>query len=178
MCVALSGTCTGEDVFSAVDRRLHNYGLSWECCISICTDGTGAMVEKHKGFLARVPQIEPHINFTHCIIHRENVASKTLDQQLKCVLSPVVKIVNCIKSRPLQTKLFTILCDEMGLEHKALIFHSEVRWLSRGKVLIRLYELRNKAYLFLTERRYELAANLTDPDWLTKLCTYLVFLRR
>ena len=30
MCVALSGTCTGEDIFSAVDKRLHNYGLSWE----------------------------------------------------------------------------------------------------------------------------------------------------
>ena len=39
MCVALSGTCTGEDIFSAVDTRLHNYGLSWECCISIRTDG-------------------------------------------------------------------------------------------------------------------------------------------
>ena len=50
MCIALSGTCTGEDIFSAVDARLHNYKLSWECCISICTDGAGAMVGKHKGF--------------------------------------------------------------------------------------------------------------------------------
>ena len=133
------------------------------------------MVEKHKGFLARVSQIAPHINFTHGIIHRENLAIKTLDQQLKCVLSSVVKIVNYIKSRPLQTRLFSILCDEMGSEHKTLFLHSEVRWLSRRKVFTRLYELRNEAYLFLTERRYELAANLTDPDWLTKLCTYLYF---
>ena len=44
-----------------------------------------------------------------------------------------------------------------------------MRWLSRGKVLTRLYELRNEAYLFLTERRHKLAANLTNPDWLTKL---------
>ena len=28
MCVALSGTCTGEDIFSAVDTRLRNHGLS------------------------------------------------------------------------------------------------------------------------------------------------------
>ena len=41
MCVTLSGTCTGEDVFSAVDTRLHNYGLSWECCISISLMGLG-----------------------------------------------------------------------------------------------------------------------------------------
>ena len=26
MCVALSGICTGEDIFSAVDTRLHSYG--------------------------------------------------------------------------------------------------------------------------------------------------------
>ena len=138
MSVALSGTYTGEDIFSAVDTRLLNYRLSWECRISICTNGPGAMVGKHKGLLARVSQIAPHINFTHCIIHGENLASKTLDQQLKCVFGSAVKIVNYIKSRPLQTRLFTILCDEMGSEHKTFLFHSEVRWLSRGKVLTRL----------------------------------------
>ena len=122
MCVALFETCTGEDIFSAVDTRLRNYELSWECCISICTDGAGAMVGKHKGFLARVSQIAPHINFTHCIIHRENLASKTLDQQLKCVLDSAVKIVNYIKSRPLQTRLFTILCVEMGSSIKLFFF--------------------------------------------------------
>ena len=59
MCVALSGTCTGEDIFSEVDKRSHNYGLSWECCISICTDGAGTTAEKHKGFLARVHKLYP-----------------------------------------------------------------------------------------------------------------------
>ena len=105
MCKVLSGTCTGEDIFSAVDTRLRNYGLSWECCISIFTDGAGAMLGKHTGFLARVSQIAPHINFMHCIIDRENLAGKTLDQQLKCVLDSAVQIISYIKSRPLRNCL-------------------------------------------------------------------------
>ena len=119
-----------------MDTRLHNYGLSWKCCISICTDRAGAMVGKHTGFFARVSQIAPHINFTHCIIHKENLASKTLDQQLKCVLDSAVQIVNYIKSRPLQTRLFTILCDERDSEHITLLPHSEVRCLSKRRVLM------------------------------------------
>ena len=85
MCVALSGTCSCKNIFSAVETRLHNYGLTWEFCrpISICTNGVGAMVGKHKSFLARVSQIAPHINFTHCITHRENLASKKTGPTIK-----------------------------------------------------------------------------------------------
>ena len=113
-----SGTCTGEDIFSAVDTRLKNDGLSRKQCNSICTDGAGAMAGKYKGFLARVLQVVPRIIFTYCIINRENLASKTLDPDLKSVLDAAIKIVNFIKSRPLQTRLFTTLCDEKGSHHK------------------------------------------------------------
>ena len=82
---------------------------------------------------------------------------------LASILDAAIKIVNFIKSRPLQTRLFTTLCNEMGSHHKSLL-HSEMRWLSRGKVLTRLYELRDKVYLFFMDRKNELAAKLTDPD--------------
>ena len=114
-------------------------------------------------------QVAPRINFTHCIIHRENLASKTLDPDLKSVLDAAIKIVTFIKSRSLQTRLFTTLCDEMGSYHKSLLLNSEVRWLSRGKVLTRLCELRDEVYLFLMDRKHELASNLTDSDWIVKL---------
>ena len=127
MCTSLLGTCTDEDIFSAVDTRLKNDELSWKQCISVCTDGAGAMAGKHKGFLAGVLQVAPRINFIHCIFHRENLVSKTLDPDLKSVLDAAIKIVNYIKSRPLQTQLFTTLYDEMGLQHKSLLLHSEVK---------------------------------------------------
>ena len=127
------------------------------------------MAEKHKGFLARLLQVAPLINFTYCVIHRENLACKTLDPDLKSVLDVTIKIGNFIKARPLQTLLFSTLCDEMGSHHKSLLLHSEVRWLSRGNVLTRLYELRNEVYVFLMDKKNELAAKFTDPDWIVKL---------
>ena len=57
MCALLLGTCTGEEIFLAVDTRLKNDGLSWKQCIGISTDGAGSMAGKHKGFLARVLQV-------------------------------------------------------------------------------------------------------------------------
>ena len=140
-----------------------------EQCISICTDGAGAMAGKHKGFLARVLQVAPLTNFTHCIIYRENLACKTLGPDLISVLDAAIKIVSFIKLKLLQTRLFTTPCDEMGSHHKSLLFHSEVRWLSRGWVLTHLYKLQNEVYLFFMNRKNELAAKLTDPDWIVKL---------
>ena len=96
MCASLLKICTGEDIFSAVDTKVKNDGLSWKQCISICIDGAGAMAGKHKGFLARVLQVAPRINFTHCIIHRENFASKTLDPDLKSVLDAAIKLLTLL----------------------------------------------------------------------------------
>ena len=56
------------------------------------------MVGKYKGLLARVLEVAPLINFTHCITNRENLACKTLDSDLKSVLDAAIKIVNEISS--------------------------------------------------------------------------------
>ncbi len=46
---------------------------------------------------------------------------------LKTVLDDAVRMVNYIKSRPLQARLFSLLCEEMGCEHRQLLLHTEVR---------------------------------------------------
>jgi len=54
--------------------------------------------------------------------------------ELNEVLSQSVKIINYVKNGALNTRLLKKLCDEMGSDHQNLLFHSEVRWVSRSKV--------------------------------------------
>ena len=110
--------------------------------MGICTDGAASMTGKHSGAVARIREKVPNIIQTHCMIHREVLAAKHLGQSFCDVLSSCVKIVNSIKARPLQSRMFSKLCDELGSEHSSLLLHTEVRRLSRGKIVERVFQLR------------------------------------
>ena len=78
-------------------------------------------------------------------------------------------MVNYIKSCALCTRLFRALCDEVGAEHNGLLFHLNIRWLSRGKVLERVAILCNEIGDFLKEQNYKLAERFSDNEWIAKL---------
>jgi hypothetical protein len=77
------------------------------------------------------------------------------------VMDTVMKTVNCIKTRPLKSRLFAELCKEMGAQYRPLLFYCNSRWLSREKVVARVYSLREGLSLFLQEENLLYAGHFT-----------------
>lgn len=59
----------------------------------------------------------PNATWTHCFLHREAFGTKKMQN----VLNEVVKIVNFMKIRSLQSRLLTTLCEEMETQHTRLL---------------------------------------------------------
>ena len=62
-----------------------------------------------------------------------------------------MQVVNFICSGPLHHRLFKLFYEKMGNEHQVLLFYTEVRWLSREKILTRRAKLKEKITIFLRE---------------------------
>ena len=60
-------------------------------------------------------------------------------------------------------------CEEMDSENVTVLLHTEVRWLSRGKVLTRVFKLGREISVFLAEKNHEYATNFFDHKWVSKL---------
>ena len=79
--------------------------------------------------------------------------AKTLGNKLREVLNQAVELVNYIKTRPVKSRLFEQLCSNMDSQHRRLLLHTKARWLSKGKVLNRVYELRQELLKFFEEMK-------------------------
>lgn len=148
-CKPLETTTKAEDVFKVVATFFDNNGMKWEKLVGVCTDGAPAMIGSRSGFIARIKQISPNAVGSHCVIHREALASRTLPAAMKDHLAIIIRAVNFVKTSAVNTRLFTKLCQDMDSNHETLLFHTSVRWLSKGNMLARVYDMRDELKLFL-----------------------------
>ena len=136
---------------------------------AICSDGAPAMLGRHSGFGALVKSDAQHIIVTHCVLHRHALATKTLPPKLAEVLQIVIECVNYVRNSAVKHRIFKDLCNEMGSEFEVLLYHSNVRWLSRGKVLNRVFAMRVELAMFLREYQHCHADSFENSDFIVIL---------
>ena len=111
---------------------------------------------------------------TRCMCHCEafkvhaSITKKicvTNQLKMQYVMSVIVKTVNFVRARGLNHRQFHHLLAEMNAQYQNLLYNCEVRWLSRGAMLRRVYELRNEISLFMEQKGTEVP-KFADPTWM------------
>ena len=147
--------------------------LNWSKLVGVCTDGAPAMIGANSGLFSPIKQKHPTIQGTHCMIHKAALVSKTIPKRLYEHLSVVIKVINYVKSLALNTRLFNKLCKDMDASHTALLYHTQVCWLSKKNMLSCFFELREEVKLFLVAKQKNDLLLAFGGD---KYSTYLAYL--
>jgi len=139
---SLRGTTTGENIFKEVEKTLTKYNLKWNQLKCVTTDGGKNMCGTGKGLVGNIYKACQNARSSkpmviHCIFHQQVLCGKYLN--ISCVLEPVMSTVNFIRSRGLNYCQFRDFLSEMEAEYPDLPYHTAVRWLSSGKVLLRFF---------------------------------------
>ncbi|GFU23708.1 SCAN domain-containing protein 3 [Trichonephila clavipes] len=103
-CKPIKLKATAIALFDILNNFINEANIEWKNCVGICTDGARTMSGRFKSIQALVKQKSPLCIWTHCMIHREALASKEISPGLNIVLMTIVTVVNYIKMRPPKIK--------------------------------------------------------------------------
>ena len=148
-CTPSKTTTRSADVFETISALFDTEELEWNKVCGICTDGAPAMLSSKSGFQAKVKEKSLQAKGFHCIIHHYALACNTLPGSLKEVLDLVIKFVHYVKRSALNSCLLKEFCKDISSDHEILLFHCAVRWLSKGNVVGRVFELGEELKEFL-----------------------------
>ena len=100
--------------------------------------------------------------------------TKSLPLEFQDIIKSVVSVVNFEKAYALNSRLFSKLCSELDASYNAPLFHTDVRWLFRGKVLKHVFYLCYKLKTFFNQTsKPQFEAFFGDKSQLHKIA-YLV----
>ncbi|XP_012578182.1 PREDICTED: zinc finger MYM-type protein 6 isoform X2 [Condylura cristata] len=169
-CIEMPSQITGFEIFELINKYITSKSLNWKHCVGLCTDGAASMIGRCSGLRTKIQEVTINtVAFTHCIIHREHLAAEKMSPYLHEILLQSAQILSFIKSNALNSRMLTILCEKMGSELVNLPLYAEVRWMLKGNILTRLFELRHEIEIFLNQKCSDLAKYFLDEEWIAKL---------
>ena len=155
-------------MFDQFEQAVEKYNLQWNKLVQIGSDGCPAMMGKTNGFCAKVKSKAPGVVITHCLIHLQALAGKSID--LDNTMKEVVNVIGEIKSDKLPHPQFQALHVELECHYPDMIYFTAVRWLSKGKVLGRFLNIIEEIRAFLIQRgiadKYD---QVFDTFWIAKV---------
>ena len=87
-------------------------------------------------------------------------------------MSVVIKVVYYVKSSALNTRLFSKLCKDMDADYIALLYQTQVRWLSKGNMLFHIFELKEVKLFLVAKEKHDLLLVFSGDGF----STYLAYL--
>ena len=160
----LKTTTRGLDIYNVV-KNYFAENVPLEKLVSITTDGCLAMTGRHNGFIANC-KADPDFPIFFRIIHQQSICAKVMG--FDHIMTPVVKIIDYIRAKAKQHRSFKLFLEELSSEYGDLLLHTDIIWLSRGKVLRRFLALLTEIKAFMGERNEDTTL-LSDTEWLLDL---------
>lgn len=167
--VALHGNVKGSTIFNIVYEEVFSFADKAKFS-SVCTDGANVMVGKKDGFVGFLLKNSFDVYTFHCIIHQQALFTKCLN--ITNTMDIVLKIINKIRGghNALSHRKFKTFLEEVNAEYGDLQMYTEVRWLSKGRCLQRLFSLREEVALFFEQNpsneTSQFITFLKDPNFL------------
>ena len=112
----MSTTSKAKDIFNVLNNFFKKNELDWEKRVGCTTDGAPSMLAKKFGFQAHVQAVSPSVISVYCFIHRFALCAKVLPAKLLMCLNRIARIVNFVKVSALNTRLFKLLREDLGLD--------------------------------------------------------------
>ena len=100
----------------------------------------------------------------HCVLHQETLCAKYL--KMENVMSVVTKTVNFIHSKGLRHRQFQDLLCSLEADFEDVPYYCEIRWLSHGKVLERIFKLKDEIQQFM-EGKGNPIPEFNDVEWIS-----------
>jgi hypothetical protein len=172
--IPMKGKTGADEFFSQLANLLNKFELTFGKMAGFVSDGAPAMIGKNNNVAAKLKKNKAkefegttYFRSLHCILHQQELCAKYLE--MNHVMDTVIKTVNFIRAIVLSHREFIAFLEEVENEYGEIIYHNNVRCLSRGICFetIFFYFL-NEIKLFM-ENKGKNIEELNDGGWITDL---------